>query len=263
MKKITKFLIVLVLVLGIFGCAKKTNKATEVYQKTIETMKDITAGDVTIDMNISMSFLGQSQEIRILMSMELEDANETDYMKIRGKGNMSMTAYGENIDMEYYMLDGNMYMIANGVKMYGSFEEIASSSGQSLNSLTQTQQITAYDVDFIKDAKFTELSDGNYEYVLDVSDPEMISKLLGQLSSENLSALGDNLENIDKLIYTIIIDKDYHFSEMIIEASMNLSVEGFTIPANYLIKMKYNNIGKPVVIDFPDFSDYQNVSSSN
>ena len=262
MKKLTRVFLVIILVLCFVGCSKNSTNplAREVYQKTIDEMAKIVVSEVTIEADINMVIAGQNQNVKMNMVIKIENPDETDINKMRTMTAMKTTMMGKDTVVEYYLYDGNMYISMLGQKLYGSVAEMGKLSGQSLESATQIQEPLGNGMDFIKGAKFSELSGGSYQYIIEITDQKIINEILSQATVSN-ALVGELDVKIEQFVMTMLINKDYHIVSQNIDMKVKMSNLGEAVTADYIVKINFDNMGQPTVIDFPDFNEYKHFST--
>jgi len=261
MKKLTRVFLAVILVLCFVGCSKNSTNplASEVYQKTIDEMAKAGVGEVTVEADINMVIEGESQNIKMDMIIRSENPNETDINKTRIMTTIKTTVMGLVVDVEYCIYDGNMYMSVFGKKLYGGIKQMGELFGQSLEPVTGIQKPLGNEMDFIKGAKFSELSDGSYQYIIKITDRKVISEILSQTTISN-TLVGEMDMKIEQFIMTMVVNKDYHIESQNIDMKVKIIDVGQEVTADYILKITFNNIGQPTVVDFPDFSEYEHYS---
>ena len=262
MKKTLSLVLIILMSLTLFSCGNKpstsTNEGTtaaSVIGKALEQARTNPVHDMTLEMNMDMKMMGTSQVLSLATSVQVENPLETEISKMRGAGRMNTAIMGQEIDFIYYIVDGEMCISGMGANACGSVEDMSGLTGSSTEDLFNTQQsIFGSDLDGV-DFTLVENAD-TYVLTADVSDAEVINKLLKEATSSASASEGFEEVNFSNFTLEMILDKEYNLVSQDISYVMSGKMQGYEVEADVELVITINNPGQPVVIDFPDFSSF-------
>jgi len=262
MKKTFSLVLIIVMSLTLFGCGNKPsmptneeNPATIVIEKALVQAKTNPVYDMTLEMDMDMKMMGTSQTLTLISSVQVENPLETDISKLRGTGCMSTAIMGQELDFSYYIVDGQMCISGMGTNACGSVEDMSGITGSSTEDLFNTQQsIFGSDLDGV-DFTLVENTD-TYVLTADVTDAEVINKLLKEATSSASASEGFEEVSFSSFTLEMTLDKEYNLVSQDISYVMSGKMQGYEVEADVDMVITVNNPGKPVVIDFPDFSSF-------
>jgi len=264
MKKLALVLaIVLMCSLVLAGCSQK--EAYDLYMDMNEAMLGVTSSDVSADVNMKMTAAGESFDISMKMDIQQITRSETDIdMKMditMGLGELGAMMGMEEIVMNMYFTDGNMYYDMMGQKMKIAMDL------ESAMEMMGVGDVGAMSIDFDKEsiAESSVKSVGDDKELSFVLRGEMLSNVIDQMVGSMMQnmGLGDDMQiSFGDVSYTALIGKDSLPKTEHMVFSMNMDIMGESATADYDMFMTNHSFNSIDVIEFPDFSDYLEVDAS-
>ena len=255
MKKAIIILIAVILGISCIACsgntATETEKAFDVYLKTMENMDSITGLDAQLTSEISMNVAGQEMDITMDGQIVQVKRSDTD-LDLKMDLTMASPALGvDNVNMVAYYTDGYYYMDSSGIKakMSMDVDEMLSESKVSLFD---------FDVAMLKSSTVEKTADGNtlLTFVLDGTKAMDLAAGLSSSYMDELGA-GDSSFTISDMKCEILVDSQYMPISEKISFTMDMDVSGQSFTMDLNMAVTYNEISDNITITFPDFSDYE------
>ena len=257
MKKLTKILS-LVLVFAMLTLAFASCMPTDEERVAAAMAKMALAkkADYTVDMAVTVSVGGTTQEVPMTMVMktDLSDAeNPVFYME------MSQKSGNVTTNMITFYKDGYVYVNASGQKFKTqmSYEEMMKDSGSGFD-MTEIFEEKKDSVD--ESFEITKNADGTLHVEMTITKEEFASVFTG-FTDQVTGSLGANgTVEVSDTIFQIEIDKENNVTEAKTIMNMELTVNGQKATASCNIKFKYNPVGADFVVPIPtDLSSYINI----
>lgn len=247
MKKLGIFILACFLIVG---CSQKESPA-DMYKMVKDALKVTNEADginMEFDMTIDMKVDEQAETMKIAGSM-LMDLSTPE--KVKYKMNMGMDMAGQTIEVLQYYNDGYLYVDMFGMKIKQEMsKEVALLQAETLNSTKQE-----FSEDLYKDAKLTKSGDDTV-ITMEVDGEMMSEESANLLEQFNMGALvGVNME-YGKVSIKSVINRDGAMSEQTLVLPVTISANGETVEMVMTMATKFKDIGQPVVVDFPDFSEF-------
>lgn len=206
-----------------------------------------TKGVVTMN----MSAQGQTLDVVIDMESWQKTVEGSTYPEAKVNMNMDLGAAGGVTDVVVYMKDDSVYMEMQGQKVKMSMDAYAASGTdmEGMANLITPEMIKSYT-----------LSETSGKTVYDVVlDDAAFQTYLDNVLAESGQSAGS--AKVSKLTTTITVEGDYVTSQNM-SMDMEISAEGITVPTTMAIDLQYISPGEDVKIDFPDFTDYIDMSGA-
>ena len=257
-KKILCLLLAMVLVLSMVACGGDSKEGTSKenfasFMEVQENMQDMKDMSYKMDMKISTP---KDNELNMNMSASGKEVKKAkDDIEMEMEYSMDATGLqGTNLEGIMYMKDSVTYMEMMGqkVKMDAS-EEMASLTNANTDNLLGLTE------DIISDLKVTEDgSDTTYAFTLDANKAfDYFSKNAG--NAGDLTAAADNI-TFKKMNVTIVANKDKLLKSLDLDFSMDIKDKEETVSIDYTLAMTDIKVNQGLKIDFPDLSEYQELS---
>lgn len=267
MKKLTALFLALMLLclLPILSSCEKS--AYETFYTAYENYSRLDELDASMTMDMKMEMTGLSLEIPMDYNFK---ATGLQGDKPIFRGDMSMSAMGQNINADFYF-DGTDYYISSNIignyRVPAANEELASDYDVigDMNSM-----VTELPEELFENITFTKNEDGSKTAELTMSS-EMFMSLYTDLSEElTASAIGDDSAatdiSVSDIKITLTVDKDgnlsYFGTYFVMEMSMDVMGTPMEVKMTADCNVKINNPGQSVTItpiegyqDFPDIND--------
>ena len=243
MKKVLSvFLIVL---LFTSGCVKeKTHQ--EIYTEATEKMSQLKSSDISATMTFVMEAMGEKMTMAVDMDMKTIMGGTNPQME--SSMNMEMPEIGA-LDVVMYYTDGYMYAETMGVKYKMAVpveEAMASTVSLPDTGAELLKELTAEKTEAGKVLKFRADSAAMSEYMNKMMSVSSVEGMTTGLEYE----LGDVTGS-----YTV--NEEGYITEMNLTCQMNVDMMGEVVTADMQVQLIYNNPGQDVVIQFPDFTGYE------
>ena len=247
MKKIS-ILVLVCMLMG--GCAAKVSPA-EIYKMVNDAQEAIHQSEgmnAEIEMGIKMKIQEETQEMMINGELIIEDTKSED---MKFKMEMALEMDGQNMSIVQYYKEGYLYIDMMGMK--------AKQPMPYADALTQANSLNfsegGFGEEMYENAKLSKNGEDSV-VVLNV-DGELMKELSAKML-EQFSMPGIDSVNVEygKVSIRTVINKDGLLSEESVVLPMKMTVQEEVIELDMTMTMRYLNVGQPVVIEFPDFSDY-------
>lgn len=277
MKKIMAIMLAFVLLVGCSGSKPKEKIDPAAIEKIVQgiySLKTIKSADIEVVMDTT------SENENENITVKLEGAYSVDSKDLQFVFDISMdnSALGSNMSLgKFYFKDFIMYtdtIFAGKTKEADTFSE---KDLQEMNDLVSDE--TPLDEEFLKAAvdKMTTIlasatlttEDGmkkatmkidieklmNDEYLKESYDDAMDNNPLNSIT-------GDVEQDIESILITVYFDKDDQVVQVEMFISGNTIEDGKKQKIEVLCSMKYENIGKPSKLVFPDLSQFNETAET-
>ena len=256
MKKITALFLSILMILSLGACQKAANPE-DVYASAVDKMSKLDSVDMDMDMKIKADAGGFSMEIQVDMGIQQVKKSNSD---LQLKTTMGMSLAGQELGASIYYRDGTCYVntemsgMAQKVKADVDVEEILEKYGNSTSMMTLKPET-------LKDLKGERQSDGSYVFTYSADADDLKDFMNSFSDTMGNSADMDDLK-INAITGETVVNKEGYISSMNLVLDCSAAEEGQEVNMTLEIDATINNPGGEVVIDFPDFSDYEEVDSS-
>lgn len=247
MKQILTLALALLLMAGCSnGTAASVNldgmSAEEQYQKSVEVMQVINELEAEMNMELTMSYNGETMTQDSLTTMKIRGINSDT-----PEAEIAVSAAGQ--DMTMYLKDNMIYMDMLGTKVKTS----AADSG--IDSSVDQVELDAYDPSVM--LNLTSEKQGEDYLISYQMSQDLMNEYLGdQLSTLQQQIPGAEIQ-INDASATTLIDKNAQVKQMVLNIDMDMGAEGETINFNMAMTIDYKNLNN-VTIAFPeDLDSYQ------
>lgn len=249
MKKIICTASAVMMACSMAACGSKTLSAEELYAKALETGKQ----DVEMDINSSTSTMGMTVDTTYNIKTK-QDGDITEF---------AMTGTFMNIDMSMYYVDGWFYM---DMGEYGKSktETDMDTANEYFGQMSGGNGSSLLDVDASSFSQLTVAEDEEGNTVLNYVLPA--DKVAEYMDSVYEEMLGESMEGITitygDMTGTITFDDNNEMTKQTQSISMNMDMDGVSMDTDSTTEYIIKAVGEDVKITYPDFSDYEEVDSS-
>lgn len=240
----------LALLLGACSSTPSPQKQSpyELYKTAYDRMNEETKLEVVMDSTIKMAFSDEEMEIAMSMHMQIDQSDDTNPM-------LALTITGEEVDMSAYYTDGIFYMDMMDEKM--SMEMPFDEAMSSVNTVGSENQEYS-EADF-EGATLSEVN-GNHVISFQLSD-EKIDELVDQVMSEaGLSELEGVEMQAGESTISITISSAGDLLSTSVQLPFSFTIEDESFTMDTTMSLQYVAFGEDVVIELPDFSEYQQIN---
>lgn len=250
-RRVSAWLLVLVLVCGLMGCAKEPT-AEEVYAGAFEKMNALNSMDMEMDMKISMSAEGETIDMEMAADCVMENINTED---MRMDMMMEMGLMGVTIEMQTYYVDGYYLM-----EMYGQKLKYAMALEDAMGQTAMVQEVA---LDAM--SEMTMVEEGDNRVITFTVDGEKLKEgyMDNYLSTmEGMGLTGDS--GTESLEYkamsgTMTVNKEGYPTNAAMTMAFAMEVEGTVVQCEAVVDVVYHNPGQEVSVEIPDASEYMEV----
>lgn len=249
MKKIICTATAVIMACSMAACGSKTLSAEELYAKALEAGNQ----DVEMDINSSTSTMGMTMDTTYNMKTK-QDGDTIEFA-------MSGTIMG--IEMNMYYVDGWMYM---DMGEYGKskVEADADTANEYFGQMSGSSGSTLLDADVSSFSELTVGEDEEGNTVLNYVLPA--DKVAEYMDAAYEELLGEDMEGITitygDMTGTITFDDNNEMTKQTQSISMNMDMEGTSVDTESSMEYVIKAVGENVQITYPDFSDYEEIDSS-
>lgn len=259
-KKILCLLLALTTVFAVCACGGDSKESGEKsafdsFAEVQKNMEDVRDAEFKMDMNMTTAGSGESGDITMKMTATgKEIVKSKSDIDMEMKYNMTIPGLGSDLEGNMYMKDQNLYMDMMGQK----FKVDASNEMAAMMNIDTSQMLNITE-DMISDLKTSqEGSDTVYTFKMDANKAlDYFKNNAGGM--QDLTGTSGDL-NFDKMNVVVVAGEDQMVKSIDMDCSMATEAEGETVSMDYQISMEYLNLNTDLKIDFPDFSNYQELS---
>jgi len=258
-KKLVCLAAVLTLALSLAACGSSNNNSGSTtgadpyasLQKVQDNMK--TLKDAAFSLNIKMqlpSSMGGSMTLSGNGKM-IEPSSAKPELVMHTKASV----VGQETKQTVYMKDGIVYISAAGIKQKTSDPAQAS-------SVTNVQGMLNFTKDMVSGLKSSKDGD-NTKYSFSIK-PDKMSAFFEKSANGSTSALSAALGGIkfSKMDIVLTAGPDNMVKEVDLDAAMNIKAGSTSTSLSYTMAMVYTSINTGITIQFPDFSQYKEISAT-
>ena len=265
MKKFLNVLLSVMLVFAMVGCGggageekekvqDKPKDAKVVLTEATEKMQDIESMDISMLMDMSMEIGGEVVKMQMETGVQVQNQGK-ETMKMAMPMTMKMLSQGVTMQMNMYYTDGYCYM-----DMLGSKVKIPMKVAEMMEGMQEGTAATDISIEGMTELKMEEKEDsivitfvGDTEKMLEYSKSIMESM-------QSMNGVESTDVTLDEIKGSIMLDKAGNMKEQVVDMKMTMTVEGEAVTTTANTTITYNSIGEDVVVDLPDFSEYQEAS---
>lgn len=210
----------------------------------------------------------KDMEFKMDMKMEVPDGDENLNVTMSGTGKEVIKAKDDiememlfNMNMAGTDMKGTMYMKGQALymEMMGQKMKMDASNEMGAMMNMDTENLFAITEEMISDLKVSkDGSDTTFKFKMD-GNKAMDYFVKNAGSSSGINEASTEGVTFDKMDVTIVAGEDKMAKSIDMDFTVNTEIEGTTTTMNYVMTMDYLNINKNLKIDFPDFSDYQEI----
>jgi len=248
MKQILVWLLAMVMVCSMIGCAKEPEPTPEeVYVAAFEKANALTGLDTEMDLNMVMAVQGESMEMGVEAAVLMENP-QNENMKLAM--DMKMDMLGSSIELSSYYADGYYLMELLGQKIkYKMLLE------EAMEQAVMMQEVA---VDLLSEITMTEENGVRIlQYTVDTE------KMMGEYMEDYMATLGMTglEENVTykSIVGTMKVNEEGYPTDVAMEMAFTTEAEGVLVDCDVVMEMRYNDPGQPVTVEIPDTSDYMEV----
>ncbi|MEE0776854.1 MAG: DUF6612 family protein [Bacillota bacterium] len=260
LKKILCTMIAIAMLFSFAACGeeKTSQDPMDIYLAAAEKNENLNDQDLTMVMDYTMDLDGQSIDVSSDIDAKIKDYNK-DTMQMEMFMNMEMA--GSTIAMNMYYVDGYYYMDTMGQKMKYSMD-----IQTMVEQLEGQLGVETFEKEMIQSIEASE--DG--KTLTMVIDGKAMSKFMEQALASTLNTGSESGDiTIDDIDCVLTLDDDGYIASQVMDFKMSMAMaldaEGTNseVAMTIHLEAQYNNIGKEVTIELPDFSDYTDLGSYN
>ena len=274
-KRVVLLLLAVVTACFMAGCGGQSGgktvdpaEAYALYEEITANMESVTSMKVKADADIKAETDDGNMEMHMIVDMAATGLSETGAdmememrttMELKGDAAESIASAlgGATIEMASYYIDGYYYMDMMGLKGKMSMpveQMIEQMNTQNNASLVEIEK------EMMKNVSITE---ENGKTILDITlDGESMSSYIDQIFASNSMggmASSEGMTMGDMTLKTVIGDNKMTESQTII-VDMSMDTDGQVTKMSCVMTSTYSDLNGDFTIEFPDFSEYQEVS---
>lgn len=257
-RKLLCLLSVMILILSLAACggsgdSGESKSDFDAFMEVQKNMKDIK--DVEFKMNMD-AVVGGEEDMTVKMKGTAKEVmNSPTDVDMEMKYSMTMPGLGSDLDGTMYMKDQAVYMDMMGQKM-----KVDASNEMSSMMNIDTNQLLSITEDMVSNLTVTkEGSDTVYSFDLDAQKAmEYFQKNAG--ASQQMASLKESDITFEKMKVAITADEQQMAKTIDMDCKMTTKVQDESMDMSYKVAVEYIKINSGLKIDFPDFSDYQELT---
>lgn len=257
-KKLLCLFSVFILVFALTACGGDTDSSKEeksdfdAFMEVQNNMQGV--DDIEFKMDMNMAVTG-AEEIDMKMSgTGKEILKDKDNIQAEMKYKMSIPGLGSNVESTMYIKDKAVYMDSMGQKIkMDTSDEMASMMN------IQTDQLLAITKDMVSNLSVSK--DGsNTVYAFDMDAEKAIDYLKKNAGASQYLGELDEGVTFDKMKVSVTADENQMAQKIDMDCAMAMKADDETINMVYTVSIEYTDINSNLKIDFPDFSDYHELT---
>lgn len=257
-RKLLCLLSVMILILSLAACGSGGDSGEgksdfDAFMEVQKNMKDIK--DVEFKMNMD-AVVGGEEDMTVKMKGTAKEVmNSPTDVDMEMKYSMTMPGLGSDLEGTMYMKDQAVYMDMMGQKM-----KVDASNEMSSMMNIDTNQLLSITEDMVSNLTVTkEGSDTVYSFDLDAQKAmDYFQKNAG--ASQQMASLKESDITFEKMKVAITADEKQMAKTIDMDCKMTTKVQDESMDMSYKIAVEYIKINSGFKIDFPDFSDYQELT---
>lgn len=260
-RKVLCLLSVMILILSLAACGSSGDSGDsgqsksdfDAFMEIQKNMKDIK--DVEFKMNMD-AVAGGDEDMTVKMSGTAKEVmNSPTDIDMEMKYSMAMPGLGSDLEGTMYVKDQAVYMDMMGQKM-----KVDASNEMSSMMNVDTNQLLSITEDMVSNLTVTtEGSDTIYSFDLDAQKAmDYFQKNAG--ASQQMAGLNESDITFEKMKVAITADENQMAKTIDMDCKMTTKVQDESMDMSYKIAVEYISINSGLKIDFPDFSDYQELT---
>lgn len=259
-KRLCVFLVIMAALVVFTACGGSNSQDNEksdfeAFAEVQKNMEDVRDAEFRMDMDMTTDASGEDDKVTMKMSgTGKEVLNSKTDIDMEMKYNMTMPGLESGLEGTMYMQDQIVYMDMMGQKFkVDASDEMAAAINMDTSQLLDISEDMISDIKMRKDGAdtiYTLKMDGNKALEYFESNAGNVKGLAG--ATESL--------NFNKLDVVVTAGEDGMAKTINMDCAMTSESDGETIDITYQISMEYISINTDLKIDFPDFSDYQELS---
>lgn len=240
--------------LGACSSAEEPDTSQSDFEAFMEVQKNMeNVKDMAFKLDMETSVPSDDGDYNLTMSgtgKEIQKAKDDVQMEVEYSMNMS----GTDMSGTMYMKDQTLYMEMMGQKMK---MDASDEMGAMMN--VNTNELFSLTEDMISDLKVTEEGEDTiFSFAL---DPEKALDYFAKNASgaEGITDAGEDV-TFDKMDVTVTAGKDKMAKKIAMDFAIQTKADEEDLTMEYKVTMEYVSINTDLTIDFPDFSEYEEVS---
>lgn len=253
-RKLLCVLSAIILILTLTACGSQSSEASD-FDAFMEVQKNMdNVKDMEIKMDMDASVTGEEDFVMSMSGTAKEILNDKENIQMQMDYNMTVPGLDSEMSGVMYMKDNMVYMDLAGQKM-----KMDASNEMAAAMKIDSSQMLDITEDMISDLTVSK-KDGNTVYKFKLDADKALSYF--QKNAGSAGDLTESVENIsfDKMDVTVVADDKQMAKSIDMDCSITTQEDGDTVSMNYKISMEYLKVNAGLKIDFPDFSQYQEVS---
>lgn len=257
MKKFIALVSCLLLAFSLTACQKgQQQDPKQIYAAAVEKNAVLNSMETDMTINMGIDLGGTSMNMK-LDGKIMEVRKDDDYQML---AEISMNMLGQDISSKQYYKDGICYVDTMGQKMQYPME-----IDDVMEQLGSSDEFFQIDADVF--TKFDMAREGdNYVFTME-ADQDSLQDLMDTIMGSLSGMTGEGVMDIADLDMTAfqakyVVNKDGYFTSMDMNMDYSMEVEGQQMSYTMEINLTVPNPGQEITIDFPDFSDFEEVDPS-
>lgn len=253
-KKILCMLLIAVMALSFASCGKNDSGSTDAFESFMEVQKNMqNVKDMEFKMDMDAVVSGEDAFNMSMSGTGKEVVISKDDIQMEMKYKMDIPDLSSNMEGTMYMKDKAVYMDIMGQKL-----KMDASNEMSAMMNVDTSQLLDISKEMISDLSVSqEGSDTIYTFSLNAEKAmdyfnNNVSGAQSLTSAEDVA--------FDKMKVTVTADKDNMAKSIKVDCRTTTTVEDESVKMDYKISMDYISLNTDLKIDFPDLSQYQELS---
>lgn len=263
-KKLFCMLAVMLMVLGLAACGGDKDGGSsdsgksdfDTFMEVQKKMQDIKDMEFKMDMDMDMALSESEKTSTAITGTCKEVIKSKDDVQMEMKYTMNIPELEQKMDGTVYFKDGIVYTDIMGQKIKTDSTSELASTVQTVD----TSEMLNITKEMVSDLQVkTEGSDTIYSFKIDPT--KALDYFKNNASGyEDIAALGDNI-TFDRMNVVVTTDDKQMVKNIDLDCAMAAKVEGDeSMNVAYKIAVEFVSINTDLKIDFPDFSDYQEVT---
>lgn len=237
-----------IMVFSMTACAKKEDPKA-VFDAAVKKNSELTSVDMDTTMKMTMAQSEESMDISVDMNMKMSNLNDESMQYLAETKTSTM---GQSMDATIFYTDGYYYMDGMGQKIKYPMDltEIMESVKQSTDSTNLTS-------DQMKE--ITIQKEGDNTILSFTGDPEKMNSYVDEIMS-SMSGVASGMEDVEMTFKeasgTYTVNKDGYYTDMTMNMTVDMTMQGETISMVLEMNGKVNNPGQEVTVELPDTADF-------
>ena len=255
-RKVLGLFLIVVLSVSFAACGseKEASDSSGNFDSFMEVQKNMSdVKDMEFKMNMDAVVSGQDPVNMSMSGTGKEIVQSKDDIQLEMKYKMNIPDFGSDMEGTMYMKDQAVYMDLMGQKL-----KVDASNEMSSMMNVDTSQLLAITEEMISALKVErDGSDTVYTFQLDAD--KAMDYFENNVSGAQQLTTTDDM-SFDKMDVTVVAGEDKMVKSIDMDCSITTQTEDDPVKMDYKISMDYISINTDLKIDFPDFSQYQELT---